>query len=176
MTSLYESKFEEYFKEVLHDYQGHNIYDTEHSVARYKERVGKDIFLYIKLLKKGINWIINNNKESIEDRYIFISKKYGFGIQVHWRSDRNNPKRFDGYSATTLSEDEMKIFTKKDKELFLENIRFSTCKPIDIDYVFNRGYHRFEFKEDTQKEMNLCGFDYYILSGEIYYNFELVEI
>jgi len=72
----------EYFKEVLHNYQGHNIYDTEHSVERYKERIGKDIFLYTKLLKKGINRIIENGKETIEDRYIFVSKKYGFGIQV----------------------------------------------------------------------------------------------
>ena len=165
----------EYFKEVLHNYQGHNIYDTEHSVERYKERIGKDIFLYTKLLKKGINWIIENNKETIEDRYIFVSKKYGFGIQVEWRKDRNNTKIFNGYSATTLSKDEMKFFTKADKALFLENILLSESKE-DAEYLVNKGYCRYKFEENTKKELDLCEFDLYIQSGEIHYNFELIEL
>jgi len=163
----------EYFREVLHDYQGHNIYDVEHSVARYHERVGKDIFIYNKLLKKGINWIIENNKEYVEDRYIFISKKYGFGIQVHWRQDRNNKRIFNGYSATTLSDDEMHVFTKKDKKLFLENLKLSETSE-DANYLLEKGYARFEFAEDTQKEMDLCGIDLYIQSGEIHNNIELI--
>jgi hypothetical protein len=57
----YKKLFKEYFKKVL-DYRGFFIYDTEHSLTRYKERIGKDIFLYEKLLKKGINWIISNKK------------------------------------------------------------------------------------------------------------------
>lgn len=167
-------KFEEYFKEVLHDYQGHSVYDTEHSVARYHERVGKDIFLYTKLLKKGINWIINNKKEFVEDRYIFVSKKYGFGIQVHWRPDRNNSKQFDGYSATTLSEEEMEFFTKKDKQLFLEQLYFEESKEKALKTI--QGYYRYAFTEELQKEMDLCGFDLFIEKGEIYHTFELIEV
>jgi len=165
----------EYFKEVLHNYRNHNIYDTEHSVLRFNERIGKDIFLYTKLLKKGINWIIENNKENVQDRYIFVSKKYGFGIQVEWRKDRNNIKLFNGYSATTLSKDEMHIFTKADKPLFLENVMLSESKE-DTEYLVNKGYARYKFSEDIQKEFNLCGFDLYIQSGEVHYNFELIEL
>ena len=54
----------EHFEKIL-SYRGHNVYDTEHSVDRYKERVGRDIFLYEKLLKKSINWIIDNHKERV---------------------------------------------------------------------------------------------------------------
>jgi hypothetical protein len=167
-------KFEEYFKEILHDYQGYNVYDTEHSVSRYKERVGKDIFLYMKLLKKGINWIVNNNKENVEDRYIFVSKKYGFGIQVEWRKDRVT-KQFNGYSATSFSNNEMEFFTKGDKELFLEQLYFEESKEKALDRV-NNGYYRYGFTEETQKEMDICGFDLYIQSGEISYNFEMIEL
>lgn len=172
---MYESKFQEYFKKVLHGYQGHNIYDTEHSVARYNERVGKDIFIYMKLLKKGINWIINNKKEYTEDRYIFVSQKYGFGIQVHWRPDRDNIKVYNGFTATTLSNNEMKYVTKKDKKLFLENLLLSESKE-DAEYVLNNGYARFEFNEELQREMDICYYTMFIQSGEIYTDFELVEL
>ena len=175
---------QEYFKEVLHDYQGHNVYDTEHSIARYNERVGKDIFLYTKLLKKGINWIITNNKENVEDRYIFISKKYNFGIQVEWRKDGNDKNKYNGYTATTLSQDEMHVFTKADKQLFLENIleycetykskfKYTLNKANDI---LNNDYYRYVFQEGLKEEMNLCGFDLFIEAGKIYYTFELIEL
>lgn len=166
---------QEYFKEVLHDYQGHNVYDTEHSIARYHERVGKDIFLYMKLLKKGINWIISNNKENVEDRYIFVSKKYNFGIQIEWRKDRHDKNKYNGYTATTLSQDEMHVFTKSDKPLFLEHLLKTELKET-ANYLVDKGYAHYEFQNELKEEMNLCGFDLFIEAGKIYYNFELIEL
>ena len=157
IKDMYKSKFNEYFQEILF-FRGHHIYDTEHSVFRYNERVGKSVFLYEKLLKKGINWIIENNKDTKEDRYIFISKKYGFGIQVEWRRDRTTHK-FGGFSATTLSENEMEFFKKKDKRLILEKI----YTPLKLD-------------ENLKREFDLCGLSPFTEDGKIYYTFELVEV
>lgn len=168
----YQNKLlQEYFKKVL-DYRGHSIFDVEHSVERYKERIGKDIFIYEKLLKKGINWIIDNKKENTEDRYIFMSKRYGFGIQVHWRAGRNPKEGFNGYTATTLSKDEMNYFTQADKQLFLENLKDES----NAQEIVSKGYARFFFKESLQKEMDLCYYEMFIQSGEIHYTFELIKL
>lgn len=153
----YQKQFFEYFKEVL-NYKNFSIYDVEHSVARYHERVNKDISFYENLLKKGIEWIIKNKKETIEDRYIFVSKKHGFGIQIHWRNDRST-NQFNGYSATTLSENEMKFFKEKDKQIFLE-----------------RTYKRITLEESLQKEFDFCGFDIFTENSKMYYTFNVVEL
>jgi len=171
---LYKKMFKEYFKKIL-DYKGYSIFDIQHSVERYKKRVSKDISLYNELLEKGIDWIINNKKEIIEDRYIFVSKKYKFGIQVHWRKGRNLQEGFNGYSATTLSQDEMKFFKEKDKQIFLEQFMLTESKQRSED-IYNKGYARYKFVENLQKEMDLCGFDLFVQSGKIYYTFELIEL
>lgn len=168
-------RFKEYFKKVL-DFRDHSVFDISHSVERYNERIGKDIFLYEKLLKKGINYLIKNNIELIEDRYIWYSKKYGFGIQVDWREDNN--KRYAGYNgwtATTLSEDEMKFFKKADKKIFLENLLLTESKE-NVEYLMSRGYARYEFKGELKEEMDICNFDLFIEEGEIYHTFELIEL
>ena len=164
----------EHFEKIL-SYRGHNVYDTEHSVDRYKERVGRDIFLYEKLLKKSINWIIDNHKESMEDRYIFCSKRYGFGIQIHWRQDRIYKGTFNGYSATTLSDNEMKVFLNNDKQIFVEQIKESFSN-IDAEKFANIHYYRFQFDKILEKEMSMCGFDWFMEEGEVYRNFELIVL
>ncbi len=170
----YKSQFNEYFKEVLHNYRGYNIYDIEHSVFRYTERVGKDLFIYFKLLKKGINYIIDNNKEYTEDRYIFVSKKYGFGIQVEWRPDRFNPKIYHGYSATTLSNEEMKFLLRKDKKIFLENIQKEGYSLKESLNIYNKGYSVYNFNKELKEELDLCYYKKFVQSGKIYYDFELI--
>lgn len=171
--SVYKPLFE-HFEKIL-SYRGHNVYDTEHSVNRYKERVGKDIFLYQKLLKKAINWIIDSNKEGIEDRYIFCSKRYRFGIQVHWRQDRVYKGIFHGYSATTLSDNEMKIFLNNDKQVFVEQIKES-FSDVDAEALANTYFYRYQFDKILEKEMSICGFDWFIEEGEVYRNFELIML
>ena len=105
-------------KKIL-DYKGYEIWDIEHSVERYNERVGLDIKIYTDLLKKAIDYLKSNHLLSIEDKYVFVSSIYEFGIQLNWRRDRKEPQVFKGYTATTFSENEMNNF-KGDSVKFLE--------------------------------------------------------
>lgn len=172
----YKSKFTESANQVLF-YRGFYIFDVNHSVERYNERVGKDIFLYEKLLKKGINWIIENKKEWVEDQYIFISKKYRFGIQVYWREDNQHKiKGMNGWSTTTLSDNEMNYFRDNDKKLFLENIQKDETYE-KAKEIFERGYSRFDFNGELKKELYECMIEKYVQSGQIYYsNVKFVEL
>ena len=156
---MYKKRFYEYFKKVL-NYRGYSVFDIKHSVERYNERVGKPIFLYEKLLKKGINYLIDKGLESTEDRYIWYSKKYGFGIQVEWRTDNTGRQRgYNGWTATTLSEDEMNFFTKKDKKIMLEKV-----------------YTRIEFPKELERELSLCNLYSFTEDYKWYNTFELIEL
>jgi hypothetical protein len=178
MVTRYEPLFpiKEYFKKVL-TYKGYFIYDTEHSVVRYHERVGEDITVYENLLKKGIDWLIDNKKTNIEDRYLWYSKEKSFGIQVHWRPDRNT-KKYGGYTATTLSDNEMKILTQKDKKIFLENLKKFESDEKICEWIFNNGYARYEFDEQLKEEMDLINYDMFIdgKNSNIYRTFELITL
>lgn len=166
---IWKNLFNEYFKQIL-DYKNHKVFDVEHSIDRYRERVDDNLALYTALLKKGIDWIIQNKKENIEDRYIFISKKYGFGIQVHWRKDRYYNK-FNAYSATTFSNDEMNFFTKADKKLFLENVyKLYNTKNIDKEY------YRYRFEGDLDRETRLIDLDMFIEDNKIYHTYEIITL
>jgi len=179
----YKSKFQEYFKQIL-SYKNHKIFDVEHSVERYKERIPiPDIPAYYNLLKKGINWIIERNKEYEEDRYIFISRKHGFGIQVHWREDRFS-KEFNGYSATTFSNDEMNFFTKADKEVFLENFKINMIdnKPksklteLLAETSIDRIYYLYKFENELKEETELINMDMFIEDGKVYHTYKFVRL
>jgi hypothetical protein len=168
-------KEESKFKKVI-EYQDYVIFDMEHSIDRYKERISKDLTNYYNLLKKSIDWIIKNNNENIENRYIFLSFKHGFGIQVEWRKDRYSDG-MAGFSATTFSKDEMKFVKYKDIQVFIENLmKKQKCSLKESRDIVNKGYARFEFEEDLQKEMNLCGFDFFVQDKKLNYTFELVEL
>lgn len=165
----------EYFKKVL-TFKGYNIFDTDHSVVRYKERVGDDISLYEDLLKKGIDWIIDNKKTKVEDRYVWYSKEKGFGIQIHWRKDRKM-NTFAGFSATTLSDNEMKVLTQNDKKIFLENIQKQGYSLKEAKDIVDKGYARYEFDKGLKEEMDLIFYDMFVDGGpEVYKTFELIEL
>ena len=169
-------KFEEYFNKVF-SYKGHDINDTRHSVEQFQLRTGLDIFQYYKLLEKGIDWIIKNKLETTEDRYIFFSKKNGYGIQVHWREDEHSRSGiFHGFSATTLSKDEMKFFTKKDRLLFLENIQSQGYSSQESINIFDKGYARFEFDTELQNKLDECRLEMFVQSGEVNITFELISL
>ena len=173
----YEPLFplEEHFQKVL-TYKGYSIYDVDHSVVRYNERIGKDIEVYNSLLKKGIDWLIDNKKTMTEDRYLWYSKPEGFGIQIHWRPDRKT-KKYGGFSATTLSNDELKILTKNDKKIFLESLWKAGYSKEESMKIVERGYMRYRFNEDLEKEMNFIGYDMFVDGGpDVYLNFELITL
>ena len=165
-------RFEEYFKRVL-TYKNIDVFDTNHSVARFYERVSDNIGLYTNLLKKGIDRLINDGRQSINDRYIFISKKYGFGIQIDYRQDRMTGK-FACYSATTLSDNEMNFVTKNDKKLFLENI----IKTGNDKRLLNEGFYTYDLidNDDLKEELEYIGYSKFIEAGKIYTDFELLEV
>lgn len=168
----YKPELNEYFKKVL-TYKGHEIFDVEHSIDRYTQRfdiTGEYPDLYFNLLKKGIDWVIKNNKENIEDRYIFISKKHGFGIQVHWREDRFT-KEYNGYTATTFSNDEMNFFTKADKKVFLEN-----CLPHQVIGIEKGIYYNYKFKNELKEETDLVNLDMFIEEGKVYHTYQLIKL
>jgi len=169
-------QFKEDFTKIL-EFLGYAIYDTDHSVARYNERIGKKLFLYEKLLKKGIKYLVDNNLTQKENKYIWYSEKYGFGIQVHWRTGRENDI-FGGYSATTLSDDEMKYFKYNDKKIFLESLwKEGYSKEYSMEVV-ERGYMRYGFKENLELKQELYDnmIDLYVQSGKVYYTFKLLEL
>jgi hypothetical protein len=169
----YETQLKEYFKNILL-YKNHNVYDIEHSIERFKERMTLlETPVYFNLLKKGIDYIIKNKLEKIEDRYIFISKKHGFGIQLHWRQDRYT-KEFNGYSATTFSNDEMNFFTKADKEVFLENMNKQNGKLLKTDLVSI--YYRYRFENELKEETDLIDMDMFIEKGKIYKTYKFIKL
>lgn len=170
----YKSEFKEYFKKII-TFRDYTIFDTEHSVARFKERISNDMFLYEKLLKKGINYIIDNGLERISDRYMWYSSKYKFAIQVEWRMDREG-RKFGGYSATCLSEKEMSFFTKKDKKILLENIQKYESAKRSKD-IFKHGYFNFEYPtKEFQEEMDRVHYNMFVQEDIIYYDFTLVNL
>jgi len=164
----------EYFKKIYH-YRKYDIFDTEHSVARYKERIGKDIGIYQELLEDAIDWIVKNKKESTEDRYIFISKKHNFGIQIHWREKREN-KEFAGFSATTLSKNEMEFEKYEDKKVFLENMVKQGRELKEAKKNVNKYFYMYNFSGELKEEMDLCCYDIFIEEGKVYKTFEVVEL
>lgn len=171
----YKDKLQEYFKKIL-DFKGYSIYDTNHSVSQYNIRVGKNIFLYEKLLKKGILHLIKINKSEQPDNYIFVSKKYDFGIQIDWRQDKYTGK-FGGYTATTLSGKEMKFFTKNDTQLFLEQIQKEGIKNVLTEEII----HDIDLNEISYFRLNhnnkdMTGYDVFIEDGNIYRTFEIIKV
>lgn len=171
---MYKKLFKEYFRKTL-TYKSHEIFDTEHSLQRYVDRVSKDTTNYYLLLKKAIDWIIKNKKENIEDRYIFISRKNGFGIQVQWRKDRYS-NLLNGYSATTFSNKEMNFFTKADKEVFLENMR-KYVKGLDKIFESTKdNYYMYRFENELKKETDLIALDMFIEDNKIYHTYELIKL
>lgn len=169
---MIKSKLNEHFKKVM-TYKNIDFFDINHSIERFYDRVSGNIILYNTLVKKGIDYIIRSGKKSNEDRYIFMSKLHGFGIQVDYRQDRKTGK-FACYSATTLSKNEMKFFTKKDKQLFLENI----IKTGNDVRLLNEGYYKFDFidNNDLSEELLYCGYSLYIVSGKIETDFVIVAL
>lgn len=166
-------KVDEAFIKVL-TYKGHLIFDILHSIDRYKERVSNDLTAYYNLLKKGIDYILSHKLENVEEVYIFNSNKYGFGIQVEWRKDRNPKiKTLNGYSATTLSKDEMKFFKKADKKLFLENIAKTEGLKKAKDIV-DKGFAFYEFDKELKNELYSIHCDLFIESGEIFCTYKII--
>jgi hypothetical protein len=171
----YESQLQEYFKNVL-TYKNHTVYDIEHSLARFKERLPLlEAPVYFNLLKKGIDYLILSKLEKVEDRYIFISEKYDFGIQVHWREDRYKPI-FNAYTATTFSNEEMNFFTKADKEVFLENVNKKLKNKLVMLEFINRPYYRYRFKKELKEETELINMDMFIEYGKIYYTYKFIKL
>ncbi len=167
---------DEYFKPIL-NYRGHTVADIDHSIARFKERMPDvNYFVYERLLKKAINWLYDNKKEGVEDRYIFCSKQYGFGIQLEWRRDRHNPKVLNGYTATTLSNNEMKYFKFDDKKVFVENFIKTGYSLEESKNIVNKGFGRFEFEGELKEELQTIHYNLYIDEGSIRKDFELIMI
>lgn len=160
---------QEYFK-FVYAYRGHQIFDTLHSVEQYRNRVDLDIIVYYNVLKKAIDYLYKNKKVDIEDRYIFRSKEYGFGIQLEWRRDRYDMRKLNGFTATTLSDKEMKYYTQADKEVFVEQNRKRGYTLEESVESIEKSYNRLELP------FNIEGYDVFCECGKIYYNFDMVEV
>jgi hypothetical protein len=69
----------------------------------------------------------------------------------------------------------MKVFTKADKPLFLENILKQGIKGEAL-YLLEKGYASYKFENELKVEMNLCNYTMFIESGKIYFTFDLILI
>lgn len=165
------------FNTVL-DYRGYKIYDVEHSLSRFYERVkNNQKIIYERLLKRAINYLIDNNLTNIEEKYVFRSSVYGFGIQVDWKRNLNSPrKEFAGFTATTLSEKEMNYYKYDDKEIFLESIqrRFpDTPRKEILEYLDDIKYLKnVQLKEEAQYIMEKYGY----FKKENKLNFKIIDL
>ena len=159
----------EYFKKVL-SHKGFNIFDVNHSEKRFEDRVSSDMSLYQNHLKKAIDWLIKNNKENTEDRYVFLDKNKTFGIQIEWRIDFKS-KEFAGFSATSFGKDQMKYFTKDDKEILLEQLK-EDCYSKDMERYF-KTEGSYWLRSDDLSE---CNFGIFMEKGKVYRDFVEVRL
>jgi len=174
----YQKKFEESFIKVL-EYKGHTVFDTKHSVEEFKNWFPTlSMEHYRNGLRRGINEILEKYKDTVGN-YIFRSKKYGYGIQVEWRYDRNDTKERGpkhGYSATTLGKDETKFFTRKDITLFVEEIKAHGVINLKEDISFSPDIKEVAYFRLENNNEDMIGYDIFIENGEIFRTFDIIEI
>ncbi len=162
----------EYFKPIL-TFEGYTIYDVEHSVERFTQRLPLSLFHYEKVLKKAILWLINNNKDKVEDRYIFISNRHKFGIQVDWRKDKKDNK-FAGFTATTLSDKEMNFVKYNDNKIIVESFKKNGFSLKEArEFLKNQiGYCNLK----VSRELKNIGYNIFYEDGKVYYTFNVVKL
>lgn len=171
----YRFTLNEHFKKIL-SYRQRNIYDIEHSVTRFHERfpelTDKD---YFNALQDGIDIILQVFKDSTQ-KYIIISKKRGFGIQLDWRKDKKSRDNINqGYTATTLDVNLHKKLLANDRKLFVEEI-----KKYNLQEWFKSGLTINEvMKETGYIDIKLPECDNYVVylnEGELHKNFSIIEV
>ena len=129
--------------------------------------------LYIHLLKKAVDKIIAEGDRI--DQYIIVSKKFGLGIQMELRTDRDGMSRPQGYTATSLGPDTMK-WAKGDKKLFVEQLRndHQNGKTLFKEMKEDEIVHRFTWPEDLDDVMfPACIF---LENSRIFRSFQFVDV
>ncbi len=171
----YKNKLEEYFEKLL-QYKGKYIFDDDHSLARFKERMPQlPEEIYYDYLKKIIDWVLTKNRDDKEERFIFISKKYNFGIQMHWREDRKGIiKGFNGYTSTTLSQKELTHVLMKDRRIFLEQALKEGFKEKEINNAIDKAYLFYDLPKYLQEEIG--SYESFYECGKHYFTFVPVKL
>jgi hypothetical protein len=156
----------EYFKHVL-TFRGRNVFDVEHSIEQYNNRVGVSISVWEDTVKKGIDKIINQYNDN-SDNYIIRNKKYNFGIQLHWRPDFKSGDNYNhGFTATTLGFNELNYYTKNDKEIFVEQLnRYKKGS-------YEKSYLRLKH---IDKDMQKLNYNIFIECDKIYHEYEIIDV
>jgi hypothetical protein len=171
---MYKKFFKEEFKKIL-TYKDRNIYDTDHSISRFKERFSElDIKVYYKVLKEGIDVILDVFKDS-KGKYIIVSKATNVAIQLEWRlNNKSNSKINHGFTASTLDYKTQKDPIKGDMKLFVENYkkdkmeRFFETKEYK-QMIKETGYYYIKIPECE-------GYKIYIHEGKRKRNFKIIKV
>ena len=146
--------------ELLMEYRNYRIYDANHTVKRFEERIELESKVLFDFIKKCIDYLIDNNLSEKENRYCFVSNKYKFKLPMEWRSDRNNNKTFIGICSTVLSWYMRPKLTDKE-------IRDLKEQKYDFAWLESKDY---------MKELDKIGYHYFYECGEICSDFKEILI
>jgi len=163
-------------KHKILSYKGYSVCDIGHSFKRYTDLVSDEKSLYTELFNSAIQWMIDNMKVNIEDRYIFRSSKYGFGIQMDWIISMQDKNSSYGYTCTAFTKEEMDRIIKIDKEAFVDNFVYHGEQLENSRNIVEKGYGRFTFNQELQDELNLIGMDVFIQDGLVHYTYEMIQL
>lgn len=151
----------EYFNHLF-NYYDRKVIDIRHSIERFDNRVGLPKSIWQDTIEKGIDKIISDYNDA-EDNYIIVSKKYNFGIQVHWRPDvKEYDKIKHAFTATTLSKNELNYYINDDVEVLVENFRRNKSS-----------YFRLEHIDEDMRELN---YNLFVECGEVFHEYETIYI
>jgi hypothetical protein len=138
--------------QYLGTFSGFKVFDSKHAVEEFNKHFPKyTLSTYEKILSKGMKKIYRKYNTDTNN-YMIISYSTGIRIPIHVRPDEQSPKEIIGVTPTTLGEKEV-LNLRNEIEIFVESNKNSYCN--------------FPLIEN---------FNYFVKSGEIFSDFEIVEL
>jgi hypothetical protein len=171
----YKTQLQEYSLKLF-SYKGRNVWDTNHSVSQFLQRLPEyKIEDWEKVCKNGIDTILDAFKDSTA-KFIIISKSKNIAIQLHWRRDKKNDDgKNHGFTATTLDYKTQQKVKQNDTKIFVEEI-----KKHKLEHCFESSDYKEMIKEIGYMEVklikNCSDYKIYIKEGRIYRNFKIIKV
>ena len=171
----YKPSLKEYSK-LIYFYRGHEVFDVEHSVERFRERFPElSIRDYNKALEEGINIILDILKDS-SGKYFLESKSKHFAIQFDWSQDKKKQNKINcGKTATTLDARIHKKELQKDRRLFVEDFKknhiethFTTTS---FKEIIKQMYYYGRMVSEECKDYKV-----YIQEGKVKANYRVIKV
>ena len=163
------------FSTKLFSYKGRNIFDINHSIERFHERLpGLTLDVWENVCKDGIDTILDIFRDS-SGKYIIVSNSTNIAIQLEWRKDKKkNDGKNHGFTATTLDYEIQKKEIKGDRKLFVEIIK---KHKIEGEFAASIAKKNSQDNNTLSIKINECdGYYVYLYEGIITKNFNVIEV